>query len=79
MGRQGSWLPQLTIALHGLLGRQDERCETGEGLRQLQERMLHRAKDQQRQEKEEETGKPSESSAHLIKTIEKFNVKRKSF
>lgn len=30
----------LTIALHRLLGGQDERCQTGEGLRQLQERML---------------------------------------
>lgn len=31
---------ELTIALHGLLGGQDERCKAWEGLRQLQERML---------------------------------------
>lgn len=41
MGRQGSSSLKLTIALHGLLGCQDERCETGEGLRQLQEGMLY--------------------------------------
>lgn len=41
MGGQASWFHQLTIALHGLLGCLDERCETGEGLGQLQERMLH--------------------------------------
>lgn len=35
----------LTTALHGLLGGQDERCETGEGLRQLQERMLSMEKE----------------------------------
>lgn len=40
MGRQDSYFHQLTIALHGLLGCQDERCETGEGFRQLQKWML---------------------------------------
>lgn len=39
-GVRGDSSHELTIALHGLLGSQDERCKTGEGLRQLQERML---------------------------------------
>ena len=49
MGRSGGSLCKLTVALHGLLGRQDERRETGEGLRQLQEWMLRT--DQQRETK----------------------------
>lgn len=44
MGRQGSSVLKLAIALHGLLGCQDERCETGKGLCQLQEGMLHKDK-----------------------------------
>lgn len=42
----------LTIALHGLLGGQDEGCETGEGLRQLQERMLSMEKENKQTIKE---------------------------
>lgn len=40
MGRQGSSVLKLAIALHRLLGCQDERCETGKWLSQLQEGML---------------------------------------
>lgn len=39
-GGRRSGPSQLTAAFHGLLGCQDERSQTGEGLRQLQERML---------------------------------------
>lgn len=43
-GEAGSMSHPLTIALHGLLGCQDERREAGERLRQLQERMLQKRK-----------------------------------
>lgn len=42
MGRQGSSVLKLAIALHRLLGCQDERCETGKWLCQLQEGMLEK-------------------------------------
>lgn len=42
MGRQGSSELKLAIALHRLLGCQDERCETGKWLCQLQEGMLEK-------------------------------------
>lgn len=57
---------QLTVALHGLLGCQDERCETGEGLCQLQERMLH---------KDKRKKKNSELCVDLIKTQKTFSEK----
>lgn len=44
MGSQGSSVLKLTIALHRLLGCQDERCETGKWLCQLQEWMLNKRK-----------------------------------
>lgn len=49
MGRQGSSVLKLAIALHRLLGCQDERCETGKWLCQLQEGMLGKKREKAQQ------------------------------